>query len=78
MNGTERAKLEKFGSNYDILRDRTWKEVSHTFSRGRDNDCEKKFGYGRDQNFEDAFEGGCLNSAEHEKLRMLRQTLDRF
>lgn len=43
-----------------------------------DNDCEKKFGYGRDQNFEDAFEGGCLNSAEHEKLRMLKETLDRF
>jgi len=54
------------------------KEVSHTYLRGRDNNCEKKFSYGRGQNFEDAFEGGCRNSADHEKLRMLEQTLDRF
>lgn len=78
LNGTKRAELEKFASDYDKLEDRMGKKYHIHFCEAGDNDCEKKLSHGRGQNFEDAFEGGCLNSADHEKLRMLKQTLDRF
>ena len=62
-------------TNLRIERERS---IACIFARQGDNDCEKKFSYERGQNFEDAFEGDCLNSVDHEKLRMLKQTLDRF
>jgi hypothetical protein len=72
LNGTERVELEKFASDYDKLEDRMGKKYHIHFCEAGDNDCKKKFSYGRGQNFEDAFEGGCLNSIDHEKLRMLK------
>jgi hypothetical protein len=68
LNGTERAELEKLASDYNKFEDRMGKKYHIHFCEAGGNDCEKKSSYGRSQNFEDAFEGGCLNSADHEKL----------
>jgi hypothetical protein len=76
LNAIERAELETLASGYDKVEDRMGK-YHMRFGEAGDNDCEK-CSYGSGQNFEDAFEGGCLDKSNRKKLRMLKQALDRL
>jgi hypothetical protein len=78
LNRVERAHLEKLASDYDDFEDAMEEKYELHFCDAGDDDCDKQCSYGPGQKFEDVFNGGCLEGADHGKLRMLKQALSRY
>jgi hypothetical protein len=67
--------LKKLASDYDSFEDAMEEKYEPHFCDAGDHDCNKQCSYGPGQKFEDAFNGGCLEGADREKLRTLKQAL---